>query len=68
MLVLSRKQNEVLHIGDEVTVTVLEVRGHVVRLGINAPSHVRVLRGELTNWEDRPAKNAATNREMSMAS
>jgi carbon storage regulator len=66
MLVLSRKQSETLVIGDDVTVTVLEVRGNVVRLGIQAPTQVRILRGELTNWEDRPAKSP--RRELSIAS
>ena len=67
MLVLSRKPSEVLHIGDDVTVTVLEVRGSVVRLGIQAPQHIRVLRGELT-WEERPVKGSRPRGELSMAS
>jgi carbon storage regulator CsrA len=50
MLVLSRKQNEELLIGDNIAVTVLEVRGNVVRLGIQAPRDIRVLRGELATW------------------
>ncbi len=53
MLVLSRKPGEKLQIGDNITVTVLEVHGRVVRLGIDAPGSVRVLRGELTEWCDR---------------
>jgi carbon storage regulator len=65
MLVLSRKRSESLHIGDDVTVTVLEVRGNVVRLGIHAPSSVRVLRAELTHWDERPA--TGPRRELSMA-
>ena len=47
MLVLSRKPNEKLHLGGNITVTVLKVRGKVVRLGIEAPDDVRILRGEL---------------------
>ena len=47
MLVLSRKLQQEIVIGDEVTVTVLSVKGNTVRLGINAPKDVRVLRGEL---------------------
>jgi carbon storage regulator len=47
MLVLSRKHEEKLHIGDNITVTVLRVQGNKVRLGIEAPDEVRVLRGEL---------------------
>jgi carbon storage regulator len=47
MLVLSRKTREELYIGDEVIVTVLEIRGNKVRLGITAPLHVRVDRKEI---------------------
>ena len=47
MLVLSRKLMERIHIGDTVVVTVLEVRGTKVRIGIEAPKEVRVLRSEL---------------------
>jgi carbon storage regulator len=47
MLVLSRKTNERILIGDNVTVTIVRVRGDVVRLGIEAPNHMRVLRSEL---------------------
>jgi carbon storage regulator len=47
MLVLSRRTNEELYIGDEVIVTVLEIRGNKVRLGITAPLHVRVDRKEI---------------------
>jgi carbon storage regulator len=52
MLVLSRKQGERLNIGDDVTITVLEVRGRRVRLGIKAPDHVHVMRAELCQWDD----------------
>jgi carbon storage regulator len=50
MLVLSRKQGEQIRIGDGVTVTVLGVKGGVVKIGIDAPGHLRILRGELTEW------------------
>lgn len=53
MLVLSRKQNEELRIGDDVAITVLEIKGHVVRLGIQAPRNVRILRGELAERDER---------------
>ncbi len=51
MLVLSRKRGEALKIGDSVTITVLEIRGNVLKLGIEAPPEVRVLRGELASHE-----------------
>ncbi len=47
MLVLSRKQNERIRVGDSVVVTVVRVSGDKVRLGIQAPPNVRVLRDEL---------------------
>jgi len=47
MLILSRRQGESVKIGDEVTVTVLGVRGVQVRLGIAAPQHVAVHREEI---------------------
>lgn len=47
MLVLSRKINETIMIGDEVTITVVDIRGDKVRLGINAPKSVPVHRQEI---------------------
>jgi carbon storage regulator len=47
MLVLSRKPGEKLVIGGNITVTLIETRGNQVRLGIEAPGHVRIVRGEL---------------------
>ena len=47
MLVLTRKANEQILIGDDITITLVRVRGNCVRLGIEAPREVRVVRGEL---------------------
>jgi carbon storage regulator len=47
MLVLSRRLGESITIGDEVVVTVLEVSGNQVRVGITAPRSVRILRTEI---------------------
>lgn len=47
MLVLSRKPTERIEIGDNVVVTVLEIRVSKVRIGIDAPKEVHVLRSEL---------------------
>lgn len=47
MLVLSRKKSERIVIGDEMTITVIEIRGDRVRLGIDAPRDVPVHREEI---------------------
>ncbi|NLM83730.1 MAG: carbon storage regulator CsrA [Clostridiales bacterium] len=47
MLVLTRKLNEALKIGDDVTVTVLSIDGDRIRLGIEAPEEIRIVRKEL---------------------
>ena len=47
MLVLSRKQNESIRIGDEIVITVVDIRGDKVRLGIEAPKDVGVHRQEV---------------------
>ena len=47
MLVLSRKSKETIRIGDNVTITVIKAKGNTVRLGIEAPRDVRVMRGEI---------------------
>ena len=47
MLVLSRKQTESIVINDNIVVTILSVRGNTVRLGVEAPREVPVLRSEL---------------------
>ena len=47
MLILTRKVGETLMVGDEVTVTVLGIKGNQVRIGINAPREVSVHREEI---------------------
>ena len=47
MLVLSRKRNEVIRIGEDITVVVAEIRGDKVRLGIVAPDDIAVHRQEV---------------------
>ena len=47
MLILTRRVGETVMIGDEVTITVLGVKGNQVRVGINAPKNVAVHREEI---------------------
>jgi carbon storage regulator CsrA len=47
MLVLTRKKQQQVQIGDSITVTILSIRGNRVQVGVTAPDHVRVMRGEL---------------------
>lgn len=47
MLVLSRQRDETIMIGDEVEITIVDIRGDKVRLGINAPRTVQVHRKEV---------------------
>lgn len=49
MLILTRRVGETLMIGDDVTVTVLGVKGNQIRLGINAPKDIAVHREEIFN-------------------
>ena len=47
MLILSRKVNEKIMIGDDISITILEIRGDQVRIGVNAPKQVKVFRQEI---------------------
>lgn len=64
MLVLTRKQKQQIQIGDSITVTILKVKGHTVRVGIDAPDGVKILRGELgvATASDRDSGESAADR------
>jgi carbon storage regulator len=47
MLILSRRESESVHLGDDIVLTIVRVSGEKVRIGIQAPSHIKVLRNEL---------------------
>jgi carbon storage regulator len=59
MLVLSRHENEAIVIGGRIKVTVVEISGHQIRLGIEAPKELAVWREELAA--------SATKRELAVA-
>ena len=52
MLVLSRKAKERIRIGKDIVIVVNRIRGSVVSIGIEAPSEVRIVRGELVDDEE----------------
>lgn len=52
MLILTRRAGEVLKIGGDVEVTVMEVNGNQVRIGIKAPRHISVDRSEIRDRKD----------------
>ncbi len=68
MLVLSRRVGERVVVGDDVTITVLEVRGDVVRIGIDAPRSVAVHRAELLEELESVNREAASPSEDAVAS
>ena len=66
MLVLTRKNQEEIVIGDSIKVTVLKVKGSTVKLGIEAPKDLRVRRSELIA-KDMAAEDAAENAQRAQA-
>ncbi len=59
MLVLSRQRDETIMIGDDVEITIVDIRGDKVRLGITAPSHIPVHRKEVYDAIKRENRAAA---------
>ncbi|MBT4837827.1 MAG: carbon storage regulator CsrA [Methylococcales bacterium] len=59
MLILTRRVGETLMIGDEVTVTVLGVKGNQVRIGVNAPRHIAVHREEIYDKIEKEKDNSS---------
>ncbi len=61
MLILTRRVGESLMIGDDVTITVLGVKGNQVRVGVNAPKDVAVHREEILNRIENAAAQAVAD-------
>ena len=68
MLVLSRKKNEGIVINDDIVVTIVEIRGDKVRLGIDAPRDVPVHRREVLDAILREEELAGQSREKQQGS
>ena len=60
MLVLSRKPGEKVVIGDAITLTVVALSRNTVRIGIDAPAHIRILRDEIAGG--RPELGSSNHR------
>lgn len=68
MLVLSRQRDETIMIGDDIELTVVDIRGDKVRLGIKAPSHVAVHRKEIYDAIKRENQQAACLKQHELTS
>ena len=63
MLVLTRKTGESVRISTDITVTVLEVNGNRIRIGIDAPTQIPIVREELCRSEVGPPATVAARSE-----
>ena len=61
MLILSRKTNEKIMIGEDVSISIIEIRGDQVRLGVEAPKSVKVYRQEVFDAIKAENKAAASS-------
>lgn len=68
MLVLSRKINEKIKIGEDIELTIVSINGDVVRLGIEAPRDVKILRSEVYAEIQRQNREAVTDLGLGEAS
>lgn len=59
MLILSRKVDEKIKIGDDITLTIIEIHGDQVKIGVEAPKNVKVFRQEVFNAIQKENKEAA---------
>ena len=60
MLILSRKTDEKIKIGEDITLTIIEIRGDQVKIGVEAPKNVKVFRQEVFNAIQSENKAAAS--------
>lgn len=60
MLVVARRHNEVIHIGDDIHITIVRIDQNSVRVGIEAPKEMLILRDELLDDEEDESFHANT--------
>lgn len=68
MLVLTRRPGQSVYIGDDVKITLVEIKGSQVRVGIEAPSNVRIFREEIYQQIQEENRTAATHIETDLSS
>lgn len=61
MLILTRKTNEKIKIGNDITITIIEVRGDQVKVGVEAPKDIKVFRQEVFNAIQNENRAAVVN-------
>lgn len=61
MLILSRKVNEKIKIGNDITLTIIEIKGDQIKVGVEAPKDVKVFRQEVYNAIQNENKAAASS-------
>lgn len=62
MLILARKKNESIHIGDDIVITIVDVAGENIKIGIDAPKNIQIFRSELLKEIQQENKQATTNK------
>lgn len=62
MLVLTRKKGESIQIGEDIEITITQIKGDQVKIGINAPKNVEIHRKEV--WLDIQTENTAASEEV----
>lgn len=65
MLILTRKPGEVIYIGDEIKITIVEIKGSQIRVGIDAPADLRIYRKEIYDQIQEENRMAASGADLS---
>ena len=64
MLILSRKTDQQIKIGDDITITIIEIHDGQVKIGVEAPRNIKVFRQEVFNAIQTDNKEAVVNSDM----